>query len=845
MGDIISLGLWIKRRRKALDLTQGDLARRVGCAEVTIQKIEADERRPSAQIAALLASHLQLAADERIRFIQVARAEQGADRLAPLAQSVARGTFVVAQAVSSAADTARQRRSRRPGNLPTPPTALIGRAREIEQICALLRRNPDGGRGADIRLLTLTGPGGVGKTRLGLQVAADLVEDFTDGVYFVDLAPVRDPNLVGGAIAQTLGVRESGGQPLLECLKDYLRDKQMLLLLDNFEQVVDAAPLLAELLATVAELKVLVTSREHLHLRGEQELAVPPLALPDPAHLPTLDQVSQYAAIVLFIQHARAVQPAFQLTSATAPAVAEICVRLDGLPLAIELAAARIKLFAPEALLARLSGRLALLTGGPRDLPARQQTIRNTIAWSYDLLTEAEQTLFRRLSVFVGGCTLEAAEAVCNADGDLPMEVVEGIAALLDKSLLRQEEGSDGEPRVTMLETIREYALERLAERGEADAIRQQHATYFLKFAEEHDPWPRIHAPSQEHWLARLDAEHENLRAASEWFAEQGEAECGVRLAGALVGFWADHFHWDEGRAWLEAALTRSGNVSVVARPKAVLGIAFLAIRLGNFITTRAYVEEGLALFRGLSDKAAIALALLMLGNIVLRKGEFAMAHACAEECLALFREVSDHWGRALALTLLGNIAVVQGDVAQAAIHNEEILTSFRQIGDKRGISEFLINKGYFAQLEGEWEQAVACYGESLVIFRELGAKDMTAVVLHNLGGAVLHQGDALRAAACFAEGMTLNREVGSLSGIAMNLAGMAGVAAAQGQPERSARLFGAADALFDAIGMTVELADRREYDRNREIARAQLGEEAFAAAWAAGRAMSLEHASA
>jgi non-specific serine/threonine protein kinase len=394
-----------------------------------------------------------------------------------------------------------------------------------------------------------------------------------------------------------------------------------------------------------------------------------------------------------------------------------------------------------------------------------------------------------------------------------------------------------------MLETIRVYALERLGERGDADAIGQQHATYFLKFAEQYDPWPRLHAPPLQHWLDRLEADHDNLRAALGWFAQQAEAERGVRLAGALAGFWADRFHWDEGRAWLEVALTRSGNMSAAARAKAVLGTAWLAARLGDVITAGAYVEEGLALFRELSDKAAIALALLLFGDIALGRGEYATARAYAEECLALFHEVSDPWGRALARRFLGSIATLQGDLAQAAILYEESLTSFRQIGDKRGIGESLVVKGVLAQLQGEWEQAVACYAESLAIFRELGAKEMIALDLHNLAGALLHQGDAQRAAACFAEGLALSRDIGFRYGIAMSLAGVAGVAAAHGHPERSARLFGAAEALFDAIGQAVEPGDRVEYDHNAAIARTQLGDRAFAAAWEAGRTMPLEQA--
>jgi predicted ATPase len=748
-------------------------------------------------------------------------------------------------------------------NLPAQPTTLIGREQEIAAVCAMLRK-------PDVRLITLTGPGGTGKTRLALQVAAELLDEpglpfdkltnrrdegFADGVYFVALAPISDPALVLSAIVQTLGVRESGGTTLLDGLKEYLREKRLLLVLDNFEQVVAAAPFIAALLAAAPHVKVLVTSRAALHLSGEREVAVPPLALPDRTRLPSLERLTQYEAVRLFIERAQAVKADFAVTNDNAPAVAEICYRLDGLPLAIELAAARSKLFAPQALLARLDQRLKLLTGGARDLPARQQTLRSAIAWSYDLLDAAEQALFARLGVFVGGWTLEAAEEVLRTEGrglsDSTMDsvlstrpsVLDGLAALLDQSLVRQEAGHDGEPRFTMLKTIREYALEQLIARGQADALRRQHADYFRGLAEQAEPWIRFARPERDPWIARLDAEHDNLRAALEWLGQREEAELGLRLAWTLRAFWQQRGHWSEGRAWLEATLAQSGTISEAVRAKALVTAGHLAWSQGDLATARAYIEEGLALLRGLGDKAASATALWLLGNTVIGTGEYAMARACAEECLALFDAVNDLWGRAFALELLGHIAAVQGDLTQAAIYNEEILAFYRQSGYKRGIGIALLDKGVTAQLQGDWENAVVFGAEGLAIMREAGDKEMTALALHNLGGAVLHQGDARRAAACFAEGLALSRELQAQYNIAMNLAGMAGAAAALGLSERSAQLFGAAEALFDAMGQVVEPADRAEYDRNAAVARAQLGDTAFAAAWDAGRAMPLEQA--
>jgi predicted ATPase/class 3 adenylate cyclase len=729
-----------------------------------------------------------------------------------------------------------------PHNLPEQPTALIGREQAIATVCALLQR-------ADVHLVTLTGPGGMGKTRLALQTGGELLDDFNDGVWFVNLAPLSDPNLVATSIAQILAVRERDGRSLLDDLKDYLQPKQLLLLLDNFEQVVDAAPLVGKLLAAAPGLKVLATSRMPLHLSGEREYAVPPLGLPpvvarkvDAADSPTVDvHIRSSAAVRLFVERSQAVKADFAVTYANAPAIAKICAQLDGLPLAIELAAARIKLFPPQALLARLSSQLTLLTGGARDLPARQQTLRSTIDWSYNLLGAGEQTLFVRLGVFVTGCTLEAVEAVCNADGDLPIDIVDGITALLNQSLLRQDAALEGEPRFTMLATIREYALEQLKKNGAADALQQHHADYFLSMAEQAEPWLRFMRPERDQWMARLAVEHDNLRAALEWFSERGETEPSLRLAGALRVFWQQRFHWGEGRAWLEAALAKSGTMEGAARAKALVAAGHLAWSRGDSMA-RTYIEEGLALLRTVGDKAAIATALCYLANVTLGMGEYAMARACAEECLALFDEVSDQWGRPYALQTLGHIAAVQGDLTQAAAYTEEYLAVYRQSGYKRGIAIGLIDKGVIAQLQGNWEHAVAFYAEGLAILREGGDKQMTALVLHNLGGAVLHQGDVWRAAACFAEGLTLSQELGDQSSIAINLAGMAGVAAAQ-QPEHSARLFGAADALFDALAMIVEPVDRAEYDRNAAVARVQLGEDAFAAAWAAGQALTAEQA--
>jgi predicted ATPase/class 3 adenylate cyclase len=467
-------------------------------------------------------------------------------------------------------------------NLPLQPTPLVGREKEVAQVCDLLRSD-------ETRLLTLTGPGGIGKTRLALQAAADLLDDFSDGTFFVPLATLTEAELFLPAVAETLGVKEIGEQPLDESLKDYLSERRLLLVLDNFEQVLEAAPAVTELLAGAPGLKVLATSRAPLGLYGEHEFPVPPLSMPDLKRPPPLERLTQYEAVGLFVERAQAVKPDFKVTNDSAPAVAEICVRLDGLPLAIELAAARIKMLPPKAMLQRLGSRLKLLTGGARDLPERQRTLRATIEWSHALLDEGEQLLFARLAVFSGGRTLEAIEAICDTKGDLPVEAFEGVSSLLDKSLLRQEESPEGEPRFVMLETIHEFAREKLQESEEGEEIKTLHAHYFLALAEE--AYPELKGANQLDWLGKLETEHDNMRAALSWALERKEAEVALRLGGALWWFWSVRGYHSEGRRWLEAVLAIDGRGSPEVQAMARAGAGALALEQGDLDRTKEACE--------------------------------------------------------------------------------------------------------------------------------------------------------------------------------------------------------------------------------------------------------------
>ena len=720
--------------------------------------------------------------------------------------------------------------------LPAPLTPLVGREQEIAAVCALLWR-------PEVRLVTLTGTGGVGKTRLALGVAAAVNADFADGICLVALAPLIDPGLVLSTIAQALGVQEQGSRPLLEGLQDHLREKQLLLLLDNFEQVVSAAPVVAELLVAAPRLRVLVTSRTSLHLSGEHEFVVPPLALPDLRNLPPPDRLLQYGAIRLFVARAQAAHSAFVMTGENATAIAAICQQVDGLPLAIELAAGRSKLFAPQALLSRLRNRLTLLVGGAQDLPLRQQTLRGTIAWSYDLLGQDEKALFRRLAVFVGGCTLEAAEAVCTAQGDLLIDVLEAVAALVDKSLLRQETQADGQPRLLMLETIREYALERLATSGEAEAVQRQHAIFFLRFSEEAEP--KIRGAEHFLWRTRLEVEHDNLRAALRWTLESQEAEMGMRLAFSLVAFWRATNQDREGRNWCEQVLAQPGtSARTAARAMALLAAGAMTMYQGDLPQAQLLLEESIAIGRevGRDAKRTLALALALLAYGALLQGNLGAARELAEEGVRLFREVGEAWGTALALNHLGRATLELGDPVAARPLLEESAALFRA-GNMQRLALPLNTLGRVALRQGDDTGARAYCEEALAVAQATGDELFIAEALAQLGTVALHVGDSGQATALYQQSLTLIWTRGYRECIAEDLAGLAATASLLGQPERAARLFGAVEALREVSGIRLSPLPRADYDRAVEGIRAHLDEATFAQAREKGRAMPLEQA--
>src|SRR5258707_13778674 len=768
----------------------------------------------------------------------------------------------------------------RPGpmwKVPTIFTPLIGREKEVADICAMLKH-------PDVRMITLLGTGGIGKTRLSLQVAREIQPYFSDGICFVLLASVSDPKLVLPRIALELGIQEIGAQPILEQVKVALRDRHFLLVLDNFEQVVAAAPLIQELLAACPRLKAGGTSREVLHLQVEHQFPVPPLGFPDLDQIPEEEALTQYAAIALFVKRAQAILPSFQLTRTNARTIAEICMRLDGLPLAIELAAARIKLLPPQALLARLFQPLQVLVGESRTLPSRHQTLRNALQWSYDLLDAAEQRLFRRLSVFAGVWTLEAVEALekmLNEDETSTLSVLDGIASLLDKSLLLQTMQEVEEPTLVMLRTVREFGLELLRESGEIEQCQRAHALCYLAFAEEAEPY--LKEIEQIAWLARLELAQVNLWAALAWLIEHNEAELALRFCGALWWFWYLRGYWSEGLRWLESALrlAQAENPTTVCA-KALYAAGDLAYYQDDYAAGRLLLEESIEIYRKLENKRELASALGALGVLVhmqgdlvtahpllnesemllrtlgskwelayllrklgqrtLQEGNLAQAVAYAQEGLALAREQGDRSLIATALLTLGHIAEVQGDLNQFGSRNREGLKMARELGDKALIALALQNLGYLASLQGDLTRAVVRAREGLALARELGDKSSINHALHSLGYIASLQGDTKQAAAWFQEGLSLAQEIGTVAQVGWNLIGLAGVAEAEKQPVRAARLFGVAE-MWINVNVSMNDVERADYTGKVESVRSKLGEKIFTAAWAEGRSMTPEQA--
>ena len=669
-------------------------------------------------------------------------------------------------------------------NIPAPLTPLVGRRLELAALTSLVRAG-------QARLLTLTGPGGTGKTRLAVESAWELVSDFADGVFFVDLAPIGDSELVADQILAALEADEQPGRPVVATLKEALRGRRSLLLLDNFEGVMDAAPLVTELLAAAPELKALVTSRVVLHVSGEHEYPVPPLALPDLEHDP-LESLARSEAVELFAARARAVSPTFRLDQANIRIVAAICVALDGLPLAIELAAARTRELNPEEMLGRLESRLELLTAGPRDAPVRQQTLRATLDWSFELLDGGEQQLLARLGVFTGGATLQAAERVCGADSD-------ALTALVRKSLLRREDTEGGETRFGMLETIREYALERLEERGEAEELHRRHAEQVLELAERSAVELRAGQPTSEVY-ARLEADLDNIRAALRW-ADTSAPELMLQIAGLLKLFWRVRGHLEEGRRWLESALAHNGSEATPGRAKALEAAGALAQRRGDYVGAKAAWQEGLEIWRALGDDDGVARALGDLASVFDLEGD------------------SDH-----AIPLY-----------------EESAGLLRGLGHDYELGTVLSNLGVCLTGQGRLDEAARLHKEAIELCRASGRDEQLVISLFNLGRVSMFQGRRDAAADRFAQALDAAWKLGYREMIAYCLKGIGEVLAARGESEAAARLLGASDRLFAELGAHVEASERATYHDTVEELKTTLGDEAYLAAHAAGQALSPE----
>jgi predicted ATPase/DNA-binding winged helix-turn-helix (wHTH) protein len=763
------------------------------------------------------------------------------DRAQEILQTVPRRGYIFAAAVTSTADNDKSaegealltRAVQARSHLPVPRTPLIGREREVTAAKILLL-DPI------VRLVTFTGSGGSGKTRLALEVAGQLVDQFEGGVFFVGLGSIGDPAMVPAAITESLGVRESGGRPFLDLLKDHLRKcapSPVLLLLDNLEHILAASSVVVELLDAARTLKVLITSRTALRVYGEHEFPVNPLELPDPSQPHML---LGNPAVTLFAQRAGAVKPDFRLNANNAFLVAEICSRVDGLPLAIELAAARVKMLPLAAILTRLQSRLDLLTTGARDLPQRQQTLRNTIDWSYDLLSEAEQKLLRRLGVFWGGCTIEGAEAVCNTSADLGVEIFELMSSLMDKSLIQQIDRGE-EPRFRMLETIREYALERLKDSGEEAATRQAHAAYCLVLAEEGNP--DLSDADRAAWLARCDIEHDDFRAALDWLFENSNVDWGFRLCLALIRFWDMREFLTEARARLETVVAMAGDGWIRERAKATHGLGALATAQGDFSVASHFIEQSLSLYQAAGDHWGIAVALNGLAVLARDRGDYPAAQKYFEESLAWSRGLGDRTAIARCLHNLANVAKIRGDYERARSGLLEATQIFEELEDRSGAAWSLNQQGDVAREQGRLDEARGFYQPALSAFRQAGDRWGTARSLADLGAIACECGDFSAAHEAYRESVEIFVSLGHRRGVARVLEGLAALALANSAARGALTIAGAAAHLRQFIGLPLPPAEQAKLDKSLEPAWALLGESDGGSAWAEGAAMSLEAA--
>lgn len=896
MSEEITFGEWLRRRRSELGVTQEGFSDRLGFSFAMLRKLESGERRPSGQIAHLLAGFFSVPDDEREAFVAFARTGRAA--------------------ASGVAPHAPWRNAhRRQTNLPATITGLIGRQQEVIALQSRLLH-------PKTRLLTLTGPPGIGKTRLALQVAHRMVEQVEDGVFFIDLSPLIDPDAVLLAIAKSLGLKEESDTPILETLCSYLREKRMLLLLDNFEQVLGAAHDLVKLMEGAPWLRLLVTTREALHVRGEKRFPLSPLALPDLEPLPPLSHLATYSSVELFVERAQETAPDFALTAENAPDIAVICVGLEGLPLAIELAAAHTRHFSPAEIRAGLGNRLKLLTGGAQDLPARQRTLLNAIEWSYNLLSPDEKGLFRRLGVFVGGCTIEAIDVICGANiksgkmlgqgSLLSAQAQELLLTLVDKNLIRRDrwDNQASQSRFGMLEGIREYARAKLGEAPEeAYETQMKHAKYYMALAEEAE---HQLTEGQVVWLDRLEKEYGNLLAALDWAGEYGNkverdnskelsdeavdaVEIGLRIAGALFRFWHVRGYWNEGRDHLIAvldlpmpppqALISSRLLRLQGfRAKALHAAGGLAIEQGDYARARVLHQESLALRRAIADKQGIAQSLNNLGVMAYEQGEYATARSLHEESLVLHRETGEKRRIARSLTNLGLVAYAVGDYSLARSLHVESLAIMRGMGDKSGTSLALANLGMVIQVQGDHALARSLHEESLEIRRNIGYKWGIASSLDSLGSLAHIQGDYSLARSLHEESLEIRLEIGDRRGVAWSLLGLGILAGDQGdhtrecllleesmtvsqkigdkaciasalfhfattnagEPEgilRKTMLLAALAALWESISIVPAPNDQVAYERALADIRMQLEDALFEEAWSRGRTMSLAEA--